>query len=247
MVEDLRDHRDEARTRLAERRDAAHHAEWTPTAIPAELVPHLLATFDPASCTTCSLFDYCRSKLRASTDPESLLVEGGVPADARPNVIGIAEGNSDASAAAPRSVEAMVTATVRQAPVLTGQYRVDPVGEPATMNVVVAKSDSAALGVHGLGTQLVTKDGRGDGEFRVFDAPQEAETRRAIVAVIGEVVQAAIGDAYNRNPDNLDPVHTVVPDRPTADLLASIADALAGVELSRLCGWSAISRRPVPP
>ena len=40
--------------------------------------------------------------------------------------------------------------------------------------------------------------------------------------------------AHERNAKNPDPVHIVVPDRGTADLLASIADALAGVELSRL-------------
>jgi len=230
MVEDLHDHRDEVRTRLAERRDAADGADWTPTAIPADLVPHLLATFDPASCVSCSLFDYCRSELRASSDPHSLLVELGVPADARQHVIGLVTGSGEASPAAPSSVEALVTATVTQAPVLTGQYRVDPIGEPATINVVLAKSDSAALGVHGLGVQTVTKHGRGDWQFHLYDVPQAAATRLAIVGVVGEAVEGAI----DRSSDTPDPVHIVVPDRATADVLASIADALAGVELSRL-------------
>jgi hypothetical protein len=234
IVEDLRDHRDEVRTRLAERWEEAAGAEWTPSVVPADLVPHLLATFDPGSCVSCSLFTYCRSELRASTDPQSLLVELGVPADARQHVIGLVDGRGEASPAAQSSIEALVTATVRQTRVLTGQYRVDPVGEAATVNVVLAKSDSAALGVHGLGVQLVTEEGRGDWQFHVFDTPQAPETRLAVVGVIGEAVQAAILEASGRNPDRPDPVHIVVPDRTTADVLASIADALAGVELSRL-------------
>ena len=120
-------------------------------AAPADLVPHLVATFDPASCPSCSLFDFCRSELRANADPESLLVELGVPVDARPHVIGLVDGTGEASDAAPPGLVALITATVKRAAYRTGQYRVDPAGEPCTVNVVVAKSDAAALGVHGLG------------------------------------------------------------------------------------------------
>ena len=197
-------------------------------------MPHLVATFDPASCPSCSLFDFCRSELRASADPESLLVELGVPVDARPHVIGLVDGTGEASDAAPPGVSALVTATVTQAAYRTGQYRVDPAGEPCTVNVVVAKSDAAALGVHGLGVQVVTDRGRGDWAYHTFGNPQAPETRLAVVRAIGEAVQESIAHAHERDPDNPDPVHIVVPDKGTADLLASIADALAGVELSRL-------------
>jgi hypothetical protein len=233
-IEDLRDHRTEVQARLRERRDEAAQSEWTPAASPADLVRHLNATFDPASCATCSLFVYCRSELRARTDPESLLIELGVPADARPHVLGIADGTGEGTDAAPPGVAALVTATVTGAPFATGQYRVDPAGEPGTVNVVVAKSDAAALGVHGLGVQLVTENGRGEWAFSVFGNPQSAETRLAVVRAVGAAVQESIANAHRRDPEAPDPVHIVIPDKGTADLLASIADALAGVELSRL-------------
>ena len=234
IVEDLHDHREEVRTRLVERRDEAEGAEWTPSAAPTDLVPHLVATFDPASCPSCSLFFCCRSELRASADPESLLIELGVPVDARPHVIGLVDGTGEPSNVAPPGVSALVTATVTQTVFRTGQYRVDPAGEPCTVNVVVAKSDAAALGVHGLGVQVVTESGRSDWAHHTFDNPQAPETRRAVVRAIGEAVQASIALAHERNSESPDPVHIVVPDKATGDLLASIADALAGVELSRL-------------
>jgi hypothetical protein len=234
IVEDLQDHREEVRTRLAERRNEADRAEWTSSAAPGDLVPHLFATFDPASCASCSLFGYCRSELRGNSDAESLLVELGVPAEARPHVIGLVAGTGTASDAASPGVAALVTATVTQAAFRTGQFRVDPAGEPGTVNVVVAKSDAAALGVHGLGVQVVTERGPGDWAYHVFGNPQSSDTRRDVVRVIGEAVQESIVHAHERNSENPDPVHIVVPDSGTADVLASIADALAGVELSRL-------------
>jgi hypothetical protein len=234
IVEDLNDHREEVRSRLVERREEAGRAEWASTANPADLVPHLVATFDPTTCPSCSLFDFCRSELRALTDPESLLIELGIPADARPHLIGLVDGTGETSDAAPPGMAALVTATVMQAAYRTGQCRVDPAGQPGTVNVVVAKSDAAALGVHGLGIQVVTESGRGDWTYQTFGNPQSSETRRVVVGVIGQAVQNSIADAHERNADNPDPVHIVVTDTGTADLLTSIADALAGVELSRL-------------
>jgi hypothetical protein len=234
VVEELRDHRDEVRSRIAERRGAAEDMEWKDDTDPADFVEHLVATFDPETCTSCSLFDCCRSELRASTDPESLLVELGVPADDRPFVVGLVDGTGEASDAAPPSVTALVTATVEGKPFRTGQYRVDPVGEPGTVNVVVAKSDAAALGVHGLAIQLVADQGRGPWAYHTFGNPQSEATRRDVVRLIGETVQQSVADAYAHDPERPDPTHICVPDVGTADLLASIADALAGVELSRL-------------
>lgn len=234
IVENLHDHREEVRSRLEERRAEAERVEWDETAASGDLVAHLIATFDPESCPSCSLFHWCRSELRASDDPESLLVELGVPADIRPLVIRLADGSGEASDAAPPSVAALVAATVTQASYRTGQYRVDPAGEPCTVNVLVAKSDAAALGVHGLGVQIVSEAGRSDWAFQTFGNPQSLDTRLAVVRAIGEAVQASIAHAQDRHAERPEPVHIVVPERGTADLLASIADALAGVELSRL-------------
>jgi hypothetical protein len=234
VVEELRDHRDEVRSRIAERRGAAEDIQWVDDTDPTDFVAHLVATFDPETCTSCSLFDCCRSELRASTDPESLLVELGVPADDRPFVVGLVDGTGQASDAAPPSVTALVTATVGGKPFRTGQCRVDPVGEPGTVNVVVAKSDAAALGVHGLAIQLATDQGRGPWAYHTFGNPQSEATRRDVVRLIGEAVEQSVADAYARNPERPDPIHICVPEQGTADLLASIADALAGVELSRL-------------
>jgi hypothetical protein len=234
IVEDLHDHREEVRTRLIQRRAEADRADWDPSTAPTDLVSHLVATYDPESCPSCSLFTFCRTELRASVDPESLLVELGVPTDARPHVLGLVNGSGDVSNAAPPSLSALVAATVAQAAYRTGQYRVDPAGEPCTVNVVIAKSDAATLGVHGLGVQVVSETGRGDWAYQAFGNPQASETRRAVVRAIGDAVQQSIAHAHTRNPVSPDPVHIVVPDKGTADLLASVADALAGVELSRL-------------
>jgi hypothetical protein len=233
IIENLHDHREEVRSRLLERLEEAEDAEWEPSEDPADLVRHLVAAFDPESCPSCSLFDCCRSELRARDDADSLLIELGVPLEARPHLIGLVEGEPASDATSP-GLSALVTATVTQAPFRTGQYRVDPAGEPGTVNVVVAKSDAAALGVHGLAVQLVTDRGRGDWAYHTFGNPQSEETRRTVVRVVGEAVQASMAHAQKRNPDAPEPVHIAVPDRGTADLLASIADALAGVELSRL-------------
>ena len=49
-------------------------------------VAHLEATFDPATCVSCSLFGYCRSELRASQHKADVLIEIGVPPRYRPGV-----------------------------------------------------------------------------------------------------------------------------------------------------------------
>ena len=51
---------------------------------------------------------------------------------------------------------------------------------------------------------------------------------------LGKELSAALKDRRRANPDGPEPVHLVVPDKMTADVLASIADNLAGLELSRL-------------
>jgi hypothetical protein len=52
--------------------------------------------------------------------------------------------------------------------------------------------------------------------------------------LIGADLEAVMKDRRSANPDAPGPVHLVVPDEATADVLTSIADNLAGVELSRL-------------
>ena len=47
------------------------------------------------------------------------------------------------------------------------------------------------------------------------------------MGLLGSAIQGVLDDGTG-------PIHLVVPDRPTADLLATAADSLAGVELSRL-------------
>ena len=68
----------------------------------------------------------------------------------------------------------------------------------------------------------------------MFDDPQSADTRRAVMRLLGKQLTQAMTAQRKANREAPSPVHLVVPDQPTADVLVSIADNLAGVELSRL-------------
>lgn len=233
LVELLDDHRAEVRMRLAERRREAAREPYDERDELPTFVGHLQATFDPVSCTTCTLFSYCRNELRHSDDPTDLLVELGVAPDARPHVVGMVDGSGvigRASASLVANVEATLTGVGRR----TGQLRTDQADQPGTVNVVIAKSDAAALGVHGVATQQVTASGRQPWEITVFDDPQSADTRRAVMRLLGKQLTQAMTAQRKANREAPSPVHLVVPDQPTADVLVSIADNLAGVELSRL-------------
>jgi hypothetical protein len=237
LVELLDDHRVVVRVGVAagRREPGANEQRPAPT---GAYVRHLQATFDPAACTTCTLFSFCRQELRDSADPADLLTEIGIdPAD-RARLLGLVDGTGDAGDTEPASVNASVVAqvlaTVDGTAQRTGQRRVDPVGLPGTVNVVVAKSDSAALGVYGLATQRVTAAGAGQWQATVFDNPQAAGTRRAVMRLLGLDLLAALDDQRAAYPAEPEPVHLVVPDADTGDLLASIADNLAGIELSRI-------------
>ena len=232
VTEDLTDHRAEVRARLLERRAEAATTKWSGN--PESFVSHLAATFDPSTCVSCSLFGYCRSELRSSTDPLDVLVEIGVPPDERDSVAGLFGPGGSASPAASPSTVARVQATMSGRGVATGQRRLDPIGQVGTVNVAVVKSDSAALGVHGIAVQVVGTHGPEPWRRLVFDAPQADATRRALVGAIGAALTEAIEAVDKSWPDDAMPVHIVVPDRATADLLTSIADTLAGVEISRL-------------
>lgn len=235
VVEDLHDHREEVRLRVEERvretqnRDIAHFNLLT------EYVTHLNATFDPDTCTTCTLFTFCRQKLRDSADPTDLLIEIGVSPVERKTLLELLSNTGEANAAMPRT-RARVLATLSGRSQTTGQLRTDPVGEPGTINVCIAKSDSAALGVYGVAVRRVSSAGAGEWSATVFDDPQSETTRRALMKLLGVELAAAMKDQRVAGGGEPKPVHAVVPDSTTADVLTSIADTLAGVELSRL-GW----------
>jgi len=237
VVEDLGDHRDEVRMRITQRLAEAEVLKLGDDEAIEDFVAHLEATYDPDSCASCPLFSFCRSELQQSDNPLDLLVEIGVPVNERPLVAGLVDGSGEVSEKATPTTVALVTATVTGAAQTTGQRRVDPIGLPGTINVAIVKSDTAALGVYGLTVQRVTESGTTDWRTAVFADPQSDATRREVMRAIGDElltamkyhhqVAGATGEAVN-------PVHVVVPDQSTADVLASIADVLAGVEISRL-------------
>lgn len=233
VVEDLHDHRIEVRMRVAERVAASQALQLGPDDDALEFVRHLTATFDPSTCTTCNMFVLCRDELRHSTDPADLLVELGVDPDLRPHVAGLVDGTG-AIGTAPDSVIAGIRASVEGFAVRTGQRRTDPAGEPGTINVVLAKADAAALGVHGMSVQRIGADGPREWVTEVYETPQSPETRQKVMRLLGSAIEDAMRAQRKANPDAPAPIHLVVPDRQTADVLTSMADNLAGVELSRL-------------
>lgn len=227
-VEVLDDHRAEVRARAHERMEAM---EQLGSDSPAEselesYLEHVIAEFSPRTCTTCNLFRYCRNELRDSRDPESLLVEIGVDPLTRPLVVGLIDGTGEIGHA-PASTIANVAATLNGLPEWSRRRRTDPAGMAGTINVVLAKSDAAALGVHGIAIQRITADGPVGWEFRHFLEPQASQTRRAMMRLLGGAIREALAAGEG-------PIQLVVPDPSTADLLVSMADSLAGVELSRL-------------
>lgn len=233
VVEDLTDHRSEIAMRMAERHAETKSHPFDPSSSVADFVAHLKATYDPVACTTCTLFGYCRDELERSIDPADLLVELGVPSDVRAHVAGLVDG-SGVIGNPPASVVATVTATLTGRGVSTGQKRIDPAGLPGTIDVVIAKSDAAALGVHGIALRRVSSTTASNWTYLPFDEPQSPATRLAVMKALGREISAAMAEARKENPEAPAPVHLVVPDQSTADVLVSIADNLAGVELSRL-------------
>ncbi|WP_229115855.1 hypothetical protein [Parenemella sanctibonifatiensis] len=221
VIERLRDHRAEVVDRLAERiaefetvqqlDDAAAHAR------------HLEAKFDPTGCASCPLYACCRAEIRQSSAPDALLIELGVPTAQRAALVEAASGGA-APADASASVVANVRATQTGTALPTGQRRTDPIGQPGTINVVVAKSDGGSLGVHG----IALRPDSADWDVRVFADPLAPTARHGVLRALGAHLDRAMAQVGE------DPVHIVVPDLTTADLLVSIADSVAGVELRRI-------------
>lgn len=233
VVENLHDYREEVRLRIAERVSEAEQSTFGESTPLNDHVAHLTAAFDPSRCATCTLFGYCRDELRRSSDPADLLIELGVSRDLRKQALKLLESTEPVDGI-PASIAANITATLSGVAEQTGQLRVDQAGEPGTINVVIAKSDAAALGLHGIAIQRVTVDGRGEWQTEVFDDPQSPDTRRRVMRTLGKALIQAMRDQRRANPDQPDAIHIVVPDKVTADVLVSIADNLAGIELSRL-------------
>ena len=236
VVENLHDYQEEVLLRIEERRRESGAALYDPASDPIkDLVGHLEAVFDPSACTTCTLFSYCRAELRRSANPANLLIELGLGRDLRRQALGLVDGTTKLGRV-PASVAANIAATLDGVATQTGQRRVDQAGAPGTVNVVLAKSDAAALGVHGIGLQRVSDDGRGPWEFHVYEEPQSPETRRDVMRRVGQALGAAMRNRRQAAGEGQvpDAVHLVVPDSTTGDVLASIADNLAGIELSRL-------------
>ncbi|WP_206448101.1 hypothetical protein [Agrococcus sp. KRD186] len=234
IVEDLFDYQEEVALRIAERRREAEQSVYLPDQPVTSIVQHLEATFDPSACKTCTLFSYCRAELRRSVEPSDLLIELGVARATRRHALGLVDGVTEVGRV-PASTAANIRATLSGVAEWTGQRRVDQAGAPGSVNVVVAKSDAAALGMHGIGVQRVTADGRGAWAFTTFDDPQSSDTRRRVMRLLGDALTRAMRDQRQAAGGGVPhAVHLVVPDGATADLLVSIADNLAGVELSRL-------------
>ncbi|MGI5232562.1 hypothetical protein [Actinoallomurus sp. CA-142502] len=228
VVELLDDHRVEVRTRADERLETkARLGDASPAEEDlAAYLADLTAAFDPRSCVTCNLLAYCREELRAADDPLALLTEIGVDRFVRPAVVGLVSGTGEVGQA-PHSVVGQVNATVSGLPYWPGRLRTDPCGLPGTIELVLVKSDATALGVHGVAVRKVGADGPAGWVRRVFADPQSPLTRREMMRILGKAIREV-------REAGLGPVHLVVPDRPSADLLATAADSLAGVELSRL-------------
>jgi hypothetical protein len=233
VIEDLTDHRAEVRMRVVERKTEIAKFPDPKTIDAANHLAHLAAHFDPASCAGCDLFLYCRDELQSSSDPSDLLIELGVAADVRPLAVGLVDKVTPLGPV-PSSTRSMIEATLSGIGVKSRQRRLDPIGQAGTVNVVLAKSDGATLGVYGIAIQGVDAEGASPWEYTVFDNPDSDSTRRQIMKLLGKVLFGAISVSVKANTDNPAPVHVVIPDSGTADLLVGIADSVAGSELSRL-------------
>lgn len=233
VIENLTDHRHEVRMRVAER--AAEVANFRPDVREdlATHLAHLQAAYSPEGCAGCDMFVYCRAELQKSGDPTDLLIELGVPPEVRPQAVGLIDGVTPIGRVS-NSIRHQIEATLTGAGVLAGQRRLDAIGQSGTVHVVLAKSDGAALGVYGIGVQRVTQSGPEQWRVDVFDNPDGDDTRRSIMKTIGRELNKAMTEQFKSDAETPGPVHIVVPDSTTADILVSIADSVAGKELSRL-------------
>lgn len=230
VTETLTDHIKEVQLRYQQRLDDAKAHIWNDDA--ADFVTHLKATYDPGTCRSCSLFDFCRGELRNSTNADDFLQEIGVPRSIRPLAISVVEGADSYPDRVPAETIAHINATLTGHAVPTGRKRTDPIGAPGTINIVIAKSDNAALGIYGIGIQTVSKTGPSSWTNTVLEVPEADSARRKVLQLLGEaILQSQSGNDFANTAQR---INLIVPDKQTSDLLASIADVLAGNEISRL-------------
>jgi hypothetical protein len=234
LIEDLTDHREEVRLRARERAEEVERlSDGDLDSDLAEYLRHLRAMYSPDSCPSCDLFVYCRAELQASNEPGDLLIELGVRPEDRASALGLVDPTTPVGKVAD-SVRRQIEATVTGKGVPTGQRRLDPVGQPGTVNVVMAKSDGATLGVYGMALQRVTVQGPEQWRYQVFDNPDADTTRRGVMKLLGKELNKALTAQSSVDRESPPPIHVIVPDSATADLLVSIADSVAGKELTRL-------------
>lgn len=224
VVEELGDHRAEVRGRAIERLEEKRRlGENRPTeAELSDYVGGLEAEFDPSSCVSCNLFTHCRGELRESDNLEDVLIEIGVEPRLRPAAAELVDGSGDA-AAAPAGVRDQVIATLEGRPVWRNRRRTDPVATQGAIYVALAKADSSAVGIHGISLRRAG----GAWQRRIYSDAQSVLTRRSAMEILGEAIMSAHGEQAL-------PLHIVVPDGRSADLLVSVADSVAGTELSRM-------------
>ncbi len=233
LVEDITDHRSEVRMRVAEREEQAKSFPAESQNDPLAHLKHLRATFSPDTCPSCDVFNYCRAELQRSTEPNDLLIEIGVKPEERPYAVGLVDGVTPVGAVS-HLTRQRIEATVGGAGLSSGKRRTDPVGQPGTVNVVIAKSDGAATGLYGIATQRVTAGGAESWQVEVFDDPDAAPTKRLVVKALAKQLSSALTEQRKTDAENPDPIHLVVPDSATADILVSIVDSVGGQELTRL-------------
>lgn len=236
VVERLDDHRAEVMARVAERAALLDEQDEVPSEQDlASFVAHLEKEFDPATCPSCSLFSRRRTEVRAQDEPHARLVELGVPREQRAALVPVMRGDGDSAECTSRMLSTVLATRDGRAQ-WTTRRRTDPVGAPSTITVVLAKSDSAALGIYGMGVQR--RDLNGDADpwrTEVFEDAQAGVTRLGVLQVLGEALQRCLEEVTAACADDADAaVRVVVPDSVTGDVLASIADSAAGVEIQRL-------------
>ena len=211
---------------------AVSPCSWTPQmTICGEHVRHLDAVFDPGSCAVLLAVPLLpRSSCDAPATRAAVLVEIGIRPPDRPALLGLVDGTGTAPPAVDRCVPGRARRGDGDRPARSarGRRRVDPVGLPGTIHVVVVKSDAAALGVHGIAVQRLDGSGTEPWERRIFRAHQR---HRDPARGHGAARARDSGGARRRA---MGPCTWSCRTRPTADLLVSMADSLAGVELSRL-------------
>lgn len=247
VVDRLDDHRVEVMARVRERERLLAELKDDNRPAVEEVVTHVAKTYDPGSCPACSLFTYCRTEVRAEPGARARLLEIGVRPEQRSTFEPVMSGARDWAEVESRPLAAVLATRDGEAQ-WTGRRRTDPVGDPGTITLAIAKSDSAALGVYGLALQRRDINGdAGEWEIEVYDDAQAAGTRLKVLQLLGDAIGRSLEETAAADAPAADrAVRVITPDSVTADVLASIADSAAGVEIQRL-RWARDIEQGRPP